>query len=67
MSTGDGEWRWRRGSACGNGECVEVAAATDGGVLVRNSQRPEEVLTFTAAEWRVFSSALRGGEFDDLP
>jgi Domain of unknown function (DUF397) len=59
------ETQWRRGSECGNGECVEVAAAADS-VLVRSSQRPEVVLEFTASEWRVFARALQAGEFDDL-
>jgi hypothetical protein len=59
------EVAWRKSAECGNGECVEVAASNDS-VLIRNSQQPDKVLAFTAAEWAVFARGMRLGEFDDL-
>jgi hypothetical protein len=56
---------WRKGSRCGNGECVEVALE-GGAVLVRNSRRPDNVLEFTLSEWAVFAQGMQAGEFDDL-
>ncbi|WP_184949257.1 DUF397 domain-containing protein [Paractinoplanes abujensis] len=51
---------WRRGSRCvGDHHCVEVAAADDGGVLMRNSQRPDDVLRLTADQWRDFLRMVR--------
>ncbi|MFX0577019.1 DUF397 domain-containing protein [Nocardia nepalensis] len=35
--------QWRRSSACGNGNCVEVAAIPNG-VLVRNSATPDSAI-----------------------
>jgi hypothetical protein len=59
------EAAWRKSSECGNGECVEVAVSNDS-VLIRNSQQPDKVVTFTAVEWTVFARGMRLGEFDDL-
>ena len=36
--------------ACEGGACVE-SRAYDGWVYLRNSERPEEVVAFTEAEW----------------
>lgn len=44
---------WRRSKWCSGGNCVEVAKA-DGRVLVRNSDEPGAVVSFTDAEWRAF-------------
>jgi hypothetical protein len=50
-----------------NGNCVEVANLTDGGVGVRNSRhRDGEVLQFTPDEWRAFIGGVRNGEFDNF-
>ena len=50
-----------------NGNCVEVAALSDGGVGVRNSRHPEEqVLQFTPDEWHAFIGGVRNGEFDSF-
>lgn len=58
---------WRVSSFTdGSGSCVEVAPAA-GGVLVRNSNRPEAgAIHFTNAELRAFLLGARAGEFDDL-
>lgn len=51
---------------CGSeAPCVEVADGPDGWRAVRDSKRNDSpVLTFTADEWRVFTSGVRNGEFD---
>jgi hypothetical protein len=48
-----------------NGNCVEVADLTDGGIGVRNSRDPRGgMLRFTPDEWRAFLGGARNGEFD---
>jgi Domain of unknown function (DUF397) len=48
-----------------NGNCVEVAHLSEGGVGVRNSRDPSgPVLRFTPEEWRAFIAGARNGEFD---
>jgi len=55
---------WRKSSASGNGDCVEVAF-NDGHVLVRDSKDPHSpALSFTRSEWRAFLTGVRDGEFD---
>ena len=49
---------WRR--ACADGACVEVAESGDK-VLVRNSQDPDNELTFSRAEWEAFREGVRQG------
>jgi hypothetical protein len=38
--------------------------AIDATVLVRNSTTPGTVVAFTKEEWRVFTAAVRLGEFE---
>lgn len=57
-------WRKSRRSD-GDGNCVEVAFATDGSVGVRDSKnRTGPILEFTPAEWAAFTGGVRDGEFD---
>ncbi|MGD0554697.1 MAG: DUF397 domain-containing protein [Streptosporangiaceae bacterium] len=50
-----------------NGNCVEVASLSGGGVGVRNSRTPEEsILQFTPAEWHAFIGGVHNGEFDQF-
>ncbi|MDQ0994582.1 DUF397 domain-containing protein [Streptomyces sp. V3I7] len=60
--------RWittRRGSA--EGDCVEVAPLTDGGIAVRNSRDPDgPALVYTRSEVRAFLAGAKDGEFDHL-
>jgi hypothetical protein len=59
--------RWRKSSYSGsNGNCVEVAASTDGNhVFVRNTRdRAGAVLDFTPSEWDAFLAGACDGEFD---
>lgn len=57
---------WRKASASGaNGNCVEVAPLSDGGMAVRDSKNPEgSENRFTAAEWAAFLDGVKAGEFD---
>jgi len=59
---------WRKSSfSYSEANCVEVAAAPDGGVLFRDSKDPgAPVLAFTAAEWGAFLDGAKKNEFDDL-
>ncbi len=59
---------WRKSSASGASECVEVAFVEES-VLVRRSQDPSgPALTFSGPEWAAFVADVRNGEFDpDFP
>jgi Domain of unknown function (DUF397) len=53
---------WRKASASGNGNCVEVAVNLPGVVAVRDSKDPHgPALTFTPAAWHTFAARVRGG------
>lgn len=57
---------WRKSSFTNPETCVEVAA-TSSGVLVRNSNAPDDgTLEFTRAEFRAWILGCKAGEFDDL-
>jgi len=48
-----------------NGNCVEVASLSGGGIGVRDSKDTEgPVLRFTPSEWQAFLGGVRNGEFD---
>ncbi|TDO42416.1 uncharacterized protein DUF397 [Paractinoplanes brasiliensis] len=54
-----GSTRWRRSSRCiSDHHCVEVARV-ESGVLLRNSQKPDEVLRLTPDQWRDFLRMVR--------
>jgi hypothetical protein len=56
--------RWRRSTASGTSECVEVAFLQQF-VRVRSSRdRSGPTLTFSHAEWDAFLAGVRNGEFD---
>lgn len=49
------------------GNCVEVAPLTDGGIAMRNSRDPDgPALVYTAAELAAFLAGAKDGEFDHL-
>ena len=51
---------WRKASASGNGNCVEVAVNLPGVVAVRDSKdQAGPALTFTPDAWHAFTSRLR--------
>nr|MDT0665469.1 DUF397 domain-containing protein [Micromonospora sp. DSM 115978] len=55
---------WRKSSASGSGNCVEVGISGEA-VLVRNSRnRTGSVVSFTKPEWDAFLRGARQGEFD---
>ena len=59
---------WRKSSFTGGngGTCVEIAA-TDNGVLVRNSNQPDAgTIAFTRSELAAWINGCKAGEFDDL-
>ncbi|WP_030244667.1 DUF397 domain-containing protein [Streptomyces sp. NRRL S-350] len=57
---------WRKSSYSGSGgQCVEVADGIPGAMPVRDSKDPDgPALTFSAAAWQSFVTAVRTGEFD---
>ncbi|MEU5996063.1 DUF397 domain-containing protein [Spirillospora sp. NPDC047418] len=60
--------KWRKASRSDHhgGECVEVAGLTPQ-VAVRDSKDPDgPKLTFAAADWRAFTSRIKGN-VPDLP
>lgn len=52
------EVEWRKSSFCDAGQCGEIAFAGEG-VAIRNNQAPEDLLTFTAADWQQWLDWLR--------
>ncbi|MER5598442.1 DUF397 domain-containing protein [Streptomyces adustus] len=49
------------------GNCVEVASLTGGGIAVRNSRDPDgPALVYTPAELAAFLAGAKEGEFDHL-
>jgi hypothetical protein len=56
---------WRRSSYSGlKNICVEVADLDHGDRAVRDSKDPSgPALTFTAAAWSAFTTAVRAGQF----
>jgi len=55
---------WRKSSFCDSNGCAEVASLPEGNVMMRQSDLPELVLTFTPAEWKLFVAGVLNGEFD---
>lgn len=54
---------WRKSTASGDGNCVEVAFAGES-VLVRSSWQPRgSVLCFSRQEWMAFLEGVSSGEF----
>jgi hypothetical protein len=54
---------WRKSSASGSGNCVEVAMR-GGSIFMRDSKdRTGAVLIFNEAEWQAFIVGMQGDEF----
>jgi Domain of unknown function (DUF397) len=59
------EWRKSSYSSANGGQCVEVARNLPGVVAVRDSKDPDgPKLMFSRGVWRLFTAAVRDGEFD---
>lgn len=55
---------WRKSSFCDTGiSCAEVACEHER-YLIRNSNDPDVVLSFTKDEWKAFVYGVEAGEFD---
>lgn len=60
---------WQKSSYSGSGgtgNCLEVTAAPTGGIHLRESDRPGEVLTTTPAHWAAFLRTIKAGEAGPL-
>jgi hypothetical protein len=57
---------WRKSSFCESNACVEVAIRGQD-VMVRRSDNPGLVLTFSHEEWAKFLDGLKAGEFVAQP
>ena len=57
---------FRRSTFCGDLNCVEVAAAPDGSILLRDTKDDENgpILRFTEQEWTDFLRGAVAGEFN---
>ncbi|MFG2848211.1 DUF397 domain-containing protein [Kitasatospora sp. NPDC048296] len=44
--------------------CPQVAVNVSGVVAVRDSERPDEIVTMSPESWAAFTAAVRAGEFD---
>lgn len=44
--------------------CPEVATNVPGIVALRDSKRPDSIVTMTAAEWVTLADAVKAGEYD---
>ncbi len=54
-------WAKSSHSTPNGGNCVQVRRTTNA-VQIRDSKHPDgPVLTFTTAEWRAFTAAIKGG------
>ncbi|MCX4816942.1 MULTISPECIES: DUF397 domain-containing protein [unclassified Streptomyces] len=60
--------QWRKSHHSNpEGNCVELAALSDGHVAVRNSRHPEgPALVYTSAEISAFVRGVKDGDFDGL-
>lgn len=46
------------------GNCTEVALNVPGVVALRDSERPDTIVTMTAAQWADLTAAVKAGEYD---
>ncbi|MEU5107392.1 DUF397 domain-containing protein [Streptomyces sp. NPDC021354] len=57
---------WQKSSfSQGTGECVELAATADG-VLMRESDEPQQIIRTTQAKLRAFVQGVKAGDFGYL-
>ncbi|MGW6456406.1 DUF397 domain-containing protein [Streptomyces sp. NPDC055078] len=46
------------------GNCPEIALNVAGIVALRDSERPDTIVTMTADQWVTLAAAVKAGEFD---
>ncbi|MFI7295327.1 DUF397 domain-containing protein [Streptomyces sp. NPDC050121] len=46
------------------GNCPQVAVNVPGTVALRDSERPDTIVTMTAEQWVTLTAAVKAGEFD---
>ena len=44
--------------------CVEIAHDDTGNVLIRHTEEPNQLLTFSPREWQAFIQGVKQNEFD---
>jgi hypothetical protein len=52
---------WWRSSYCADNACVEVARDGDV-VLIRNSERPDDIIRCTTSGWTAFLAEIKAGD-----
>ncbi|HET6479878.1 MAG TPA: DUF397 domain-containing protein [Actinoplanes sp.] len=57
---------WVRPVDCDTNTCIEVARGDGGGVLVRNSSAPADMIRFSDAEWCAFLADVRAGKHGNM-
>ncbi|MEU2546249.1 DUF397 domain-containing protein [Streptomyces roseolus] len=61
------EFEFVKTAACRDqrvGNCPEVALNVPGIVALRDSNRPDTIVTMTAADWVALTAAVKAGEYD---
>ncbi|MFI0905324.1 DUF397 domain-containing protein [Streptomyces sioyaensis] len=61
------EYEFISAAACRDkkvGNCPQVAVNVPGVVALRDSERPETIVTMTPDQWRTLADAVKAGEFD---
>ncbi|MFB7461730.1 DUF397 domain-containing protein [Streptomyces sp. NPDC056188] len=61
------EFAFVRAAACRDkkvGNCPEVALNIPGVVALRDSERPDTIVTMTTDQWTTLAGAIKAGEFD---
>lgn len=60
-------YQWRKSSYSADASnCVNVAAAADGNIAIRESDEPAAILTTTPAALRAFIRGTKAGRLDHL-
>ncbi|MFB7912531.1 DUF397 domain-containing protein [Streptomyces sp. NPDC056061] len=61
------EFEFAKTAACRDARvnnCPEVAINVPGIVALRDSDRPDTIVTMTAAQWADLTAAVKAGEYD---
>lgn len=67
MSTALTAFEFIKTAACRDARvnnCPEIAINVPGVVALRNSERPDTIVTITAMEWVTLTDAVKAGEYD---